>query len=56
MVKSAFARATEFEPIDRLEDKVKTLVSLVSKLRADHLRATEDNADRKSTRLNSSHT
>jgi len=44
MVKSAVARATEFEPIDRLEDKIKTLVSLVSKLRADHLRATEENA------------
>ena len=27
MVKSAVARATEFEPIDRLEDKIKTLLA-----------------------------
>ena len=44
MVKQALARSVEFEPIDRLEEKVKLLVGLVSRLRADHAKAIEENA------------
>jgi regulator of replication initiation timing len=34
----------ELEPIDRLEEKVKLLVGMIDRLRADHARATDDNA------------
>jgi len=44
MVKQAVAARTDLDPIDRLEDKVRTLVSLVTQLRADHARALEDNS------------
>ena len=44
MVKQAFARATELDPIDRLEDKIKLLVEMVTHLRADQARAADDNA------------
>jgi regulator of replication initiation timing len=37
------ARSVDLEPIDRLEEKVKLLVALVDRLKADHARATEDN-------------
>jgi hypothetical protein len=33
----------ELEPIDRLEEKVKLLVGMIDRLRADHARATDDN-------------
>jgi regulator of replication initiation timing len=44
MVKSALARTVDLDPIDRLEDKVKTLVGLVTQLRAEQARSAEENA------------
>jgi regulator of replication initiation timing len=44
MVKSAVARTVDLDPIDRLEDKVKLLVGIVTQLRADQARAAEENA------------
>ena len=44
MVKSALARTVDLDPIDRLEDKVKLLVGLVTQLRAEQTRASEENA------------
>lgn len=43
MVKQAVARTLELEPIDRLEEKVTLLVSVVARLRAEQERATEEN-------------
>jgi len=43
MVKSAVARTVDLDPIDRLEDKVKLLVGMVTQLRADQARAVEEN-------------
>lgn len=43
-MKSALARTVDLDPIDRLEDKVKLLVGLVTQLRAEQARAAEDNA------------
>ncbi len=37
-------RDVDLEPIDRLEDKVKMLVAMIDRLRADHGRAAEENA------------
>lgn len=42
MAKTA-TRTVELEPIDRLEDKVKRLVSLVESLRVDQARAAAEN-------------
>ena len=39
MVKSAVARTVDLDPIDRLEDKVKLLVGLVTQLRAEQAHA-----------------
>ena len=45
MAKSAVAaRSVDLEPIDRLEEKVKLLVGMIDRLRADSARASEDNA------------
>ena len=45
MVKQAAVEGTvDLEPINRLEEKIKLLVSLVAKLRADQARAIEENA------------
>ena len=45
MAKSAVAaRAVDLEPIDRLEEKVKLLVGMVDRLRADNARVSDDNA------------
>jgi regulator of replication initiation timing len=44
MAKTAVARTIDLEPIDRLEEKVKLLVGMVTRLRAEQARATEDNA------------
>jgi regulator of replication initiation timing len=45
MAKQAAAVArTELDPIDRLEEKVKLLVGVVTQLRKDFARATEDNS------------
>jgi regulator of replication initiation timing len=37
-------RTIDLEPIDRLEEKVRKLVSVVERLRADQARAVEENA------------
>jgi len=44
MSRAATARTVDLEPIDRLEDKVKLLVAMISRLKADHTRAAEENA------------
>lgn len=44
MAKTAFARTLDLEPIDRLEEKVKLLVAMVTRLRAEHAKSLEDNA------------
>ena len=44
MVKSELARTVDLDPIDRLEDKVKLLVGLVTQLRAEQARANDENA------------
>lgn len=38
------ARDIDLEPIDRLEDKLKMLVAMIDRLRADQARAADDNA------------
>jgi regulator of replication initiation timing len=43
MAKTA-TRGIELEPIDRLEEKVKLLVSMVDRMKADQARAAEENA------------
>jgi regulator of replication initiation timing len=40
----AATRSTELEPIDRLEEKVKALVAMISGLKADQARVTEENS------------
>jgi len=37
-------RSVEVDPIDRLEEKVKMLVSMIGRLKADQARAAEENA------------
>lgn len=46
MAKQAVARttATDLEPIDRLEEKIKLLVDMVSRLRGEQERAADENA------------
>ena len=44
MAKVAVARGVDLEPIDRLEEKVKLLVGMIDRLRAENARASEDNA------------
>ena len=44
MVKSAVARTVDLDPIDRLEDKVKLLVGIVTQLRAEQSRVVAENA------------
>ncbi len=43
MAKQAVATRTDLDPIDRLEEKVRMLVGIVTQLRADHAKATEEN-------------
>ena len=43
MAKQAVARAIDLDPIDRLEEKIKLLVNVVTELRADQERAAEEN-------------
>ena len=43
MVKSAAARSVEFEPIDRLEEKVRLLVGMVDQMKAEQERAAQEN-------------
>jgi regulator of replication initiation timing len=42
MAKTA-TRSIDLEPIDRLEEKVKLLVTMIERMKADHARAAEDN-------------
>jgi regulator of replication initiation timing len=44
MSRAQAARTVDFEPIDRLEEKVKMLVELIGRLRAEQARASEENA------------
>jgi regulator of replication initiation timing len=45
LAKSAVAtRGVDLEPIDRLEEKVKMLVSMIDRLRAENARSAEANA------------
>ena len=44
MAKQLAARATELDPIDRLEDKIKLLVQMVTRLRDEQTKAEDDNA------------
>lgn len=44
MAKQAVARATDLEPIDRLEEKIKLLVEMVAGLRAEQNKAADENA------------
>jgi len=43
MVKKAAARTVNLEPLDRLEEKITLLVSLVAKLRLEQTRTDEEN-------------
>lgn len=44
MTKQAVARTVDVEPIDRLEEKIKLLVSMVASLRAEQAKAADENA------------
>ena len=44
MAKVAVARDVDLEPIDRLEEKVRMLVGMIARLRAENSAAAEDNA------------
>jgi regulator of replication initiation timing len=44
MSRTATARSVDLEPIDRLEEKVKMLVAMIGRLKADQTRAAEENA------------
>ena len=44
MPKQAVARTVDLEPIDRLEEKIKLLVDMVIRLRAEQTKAAEDHA------------
>jgi archaellum component FlaC len=43
MVKTATRSGIELEPIDRLEEKIKRLVSIVERMKADQARAADEN-------------
>ena len=43
MAKQAVARTIDLDPIDRLEDKIKLLVDMVSRLRTEQQKAADDN-------------
>jgi len=43
MATKAATRSVELEPIDRLEEKVKLLVGLVERMKADQARADQEN-------------
>jgi regulator of replication initiation timing len=44
MAKTAVARSVDLEPIDRLEEKLKLLVSMITQLKAEQARAAAENA------------
>lgn len=43
MAKAVAARSIDLEPIDRLEEKLKALVGMIERLRADGVRMAEEN-------------
>ena len=43
MAKQAVARTTDLDPIDRLEEKIKLLIQMVTRLRGEQAKAAEDN-------------
>jgi regulator of replication initiation timing len=43
MAKTATVSSVDLEPIDRLEEKLKQLVSVVERMKGDQVRATEEN-------------
>lgn len=43
MAKVAVARGVDLEPIDRLEEKVRMLVGMIDRLRAENTKAAEEN-------------
>jgi len=43
MNKQAMMRTSDLEPIDRLEEKIKLLVQMVTRLRAEQAKASEEN-------------
>ncbi len=44
MAKAVLTRAVDLEPIDRLEEKVKQLVGVIDRLRAENSKAADENA------------
>jgi chromosome segregation ATPase len=44
MAKQATAPTTDLDPIDRLEEKIKLLVQMVTRLRGEQAQASEDHA------------
>ncbi|OFW01602.1 MAG: hypothetical protein A3I61_06170 [Acidobacteria bacterium RIFCSPLOWO2_02_FULL_68_18] len=44
MAKQAVARTVDLDPIDRLEEKVKLLVTVVTSLRSEQAKTAEENA------------
>ena len=44
MSRPGATRTIDLDPIDRLEEKVKMLVAMIGRLKADQARAAEDNA------------
>ena len=44
VAKVAVARAVDIDPIDRLEEKLKMLVGVIDRLRAESAKAADDNA------------
>ena len=44
MAKQAALRTVDLEPIDRLEEKIKLLVSMIARLRAEQANAADENA------------
>lgn len=44
MAKQAVATRTDLDPLDRLEEKVKLLVSVIGQLRREHAKAIDDNS------------
>jgi regulator of replication initiation timing len=43
LAKAAVASTVDLEPIDRLEEKVRMLVGMIDRLRAEHAKAADDN-------------
>ena len=44
MAKQAVATRTDLDPIDRLEEKVRLLINVVTQLRREHAKAVDDNS------------